>query len=163
MHDDALRTPAWQTPPQPQQPPESAGLRDRTPILNEFFATGHLYQVRSTVAAHANRALHGPDRVDQLVLIACELVVNAMQHGGGSGWLRMWLTSTGVYLQVSDSGPGMAHPENAGKAKPYAGQARHRGLWIVRTLADHVEIDSGPAGTSVTVRLNVAAAPSGPD
>jgi anti-sigma regulatory factor (Ser/Thr protein kinase) len=156
MPRDALLSSMWQTSPRPKPPLESAALRDRTPILSESFATGRLYRMRSTVAAHAGRVLHDRDRVDQFVLMASELVVNAILHGGGSGWLRMWLTGTAVYAQVTDRGPGMADPENAGKTKPDAGQACNRGLWIVRTLADHVEIESGPGGTSVTVRLDAA-------
>lgn len=117
------------------------------------FAAGSLYQIRATVADHAARVVRESERVEYLVLIASELVVNAIRHGDGHGRLRMWFDAGDVYLQVADYGRGMVSPAVAGAARPVPGRSRGRGLWVVRTLADHVAIDSSRSGTTVTVRF----------
>ncbi|MCP2329020.1 anti-sigma regulatory factor (Ser/Thr protein kinase) [Hamadaea flava] len=130
-------------------------------LLDIGFAAGQLYQVRQTVVAHAQSGGAGPTTVEAVLLIASELAVNAIRHGGGRGRLRLWRTNDAVYCQVEDAGPGIAEPESAGADPSVAadsaetGQAGRRGLWIVRMVADDVDIETGPAGTTVTTRVRL--------
>ncbi|NUR51595.1 MAG: ATP-binding protein [Hamadaea sp.] len=128
-------------------------------LLDTGFSAGQLYQVRQTVVAHAQSGGAGPTTVEAILLIASELAVNVIRHGGGRGRLRLWRTGDAVYCQVQDYGPGIAEPETAG-ADPSAddGEADRpgrRGLWIVRMVADDLDIETGSAGTTVTTRVRL--------
>lgn len=87
------------------------------------------------------------------MLIASELVVNAISHGGGRGRLRLWRDGGNLYCEVSDGGPGIPDPANAGLNQPTPGRPGGRGLWVVRSIAEAVEIQTGPAGTTITACL----------
>src|SRR5688572_18829327 len=58
--------------------------------LDQTFERGGLYSVRAAVAAHASSLGASPSQVGHLVLIASELVTNAVTYGGGSGRIRLW-------------------------------------------------------------------------
>ncbi|NUR70925.1 MAG: ATP-binding protein [Hamadaea sp.] len=127
-------------------------------LLDIGFVAGQLYQVRQTVVAHAQSGGAGPTTVEAVLLIASELAVNAIRHGGGRGQLRLWRTSDAVYCQVEDAGPGIAEPESAGadpSAEDEGGQPGRRGLWIVRMVADEFAIETSSAGTTVTTRVRL--------
>ncbi len=124
-------------------------------MVDEVFAAGGLNHLRRVVAAHASQAHTTRVEVERLVHIASELVVNAIEHGGGSGRLRLWHDQRFLSVQVTDKGPGMADPERAGRVNPSPAM-RGRGLWAVRSLADHVVVSSGSTGTCVTAALALA-------
>lgn len=92
----------------------------------------------------------GPRRVDELVLVATELVTNARKAGATWVALSCWASTDGVVLQVDDDGCGMDMP-HAGFLPPPADAVGGRGLWIARQLTDVVEIAPRPRGTSVRV------------
>jgi anti-sigma regulatory factor (Ser/Thr protein kinase) len=121
------------------------------------FDSEHLYALRSTVAAHASAFGLPEPRVSDVVLVAHELASNAVRHGGVSpqrpGQLRLWWDRTAVVCEVRDSGPGLINPNTAGmQAVPVAAPSG-RGLWIIRRIADEVEISTGAGGTTVTAAL----------
>lgn len=89
-------------------------------------------------------------RVDELVLVATELVTNANKAGATWVALSCWATPRGLVLQVDDDGCGMSTP-HAGFLPPPPDAIGGRGLWIARQLADVVEIAPRPRGTSVRV------------
>ncbi len=156
MSDNALPTATWQ-PPQPVSIPLIPNdLQHLTPLVDQSFIDGYLYDLRSTVAAHASLITNDPNSIGIAVLVTSELAINAIRHGGGEARIRLWQVGGDLYIQVADQGPGMRDPA-AGMTPPEPGQAHHRGLWIVRELADHVDIDTGPSGTSVLVHLRVGA------
>lgn len=123
-------------------------------VVDECFTEAQLHRLRATVQAHAGQVIRDSDRVGYAVVIVSELMVNAIRHGGGSGRFRLWHNDTDLILQVADQGPGM-RDVTVGVTKPLPGQARHRGMWIVRQLADAVTIETGPGGTTVTARMHV--------
>jgi anti-sigma regulatory factor (Ser/Thr protein kinase) len=130
--------------------------------LDQHFDRDDLYAVRAAVAAHAADLGAPPERVRHLVIIASELASNAVRHGGGRGRLRLWRFDGAVRCEVSDEGPGIADPRNAGVANPSALAPGGRGLWVVRQLSDTVTIDSSLRGTTVTaiIAITVDAAES---
>jgi len=133
-------------------PQEAEGL------LDIGFGRGQLYQVRQTVVAHAQSGGAGPATVEAVLLVASELAVNVIRHGGGRGRLRLWRTADAFYCEVADDGPGMADPSSAGLGPDDAGHdASHgkRGLWIVRMVADELSISTGATGTTVTTRVRL--------
>jgi anti-sigma regulatory factor (Ser/Thr protein kinase) len=124
--------------------------------LDQGFDRDSLVSLRSAVAAHGDRLGVNGDRLSDLLLIAHELASNAIIHGGGRGRLRLWGGDGRVHCRVEDRGGGFAaSAAEAGRQTPAIGAANGRGLWLVRQLADHVEIDTDARGTSITAVLEI--------
>jgi anti-sigma regulatory factor (Ser/Thr protein kinase) len=112
-----------------------------------------LAQLRDRVAEHARRCGLPTARISDFVLVANELTSNVIRHGGGMGRLRLWHDAAAVYCEVTDFGPGLSDPDQAGHSPSRPEAMSGRGLWIIRQLSDEVRIDSGPQGTRVTVAV----------
>jgi anti-sigma regulatory factor (Ser/Thr protein kinase) len=152
--------------PAPEPPPGPGA--DGQPSLVQEFDAGSLYAVRSAVAAYASAAGLPPQRTDDAVVAVHELAANAIRHGAGHGRLRLWVAGATVYCQVADDGPARAAAVGdgpagdgpavtAGPADPRWRRARGHGLWLVEQVADRVSLDTGPAGTIVTVSFALTA------
>lgn len=68
--------------------------------------------------------------VDDAVLVVSEVVTNAVRHGGGGIWLRLFRLRRGVRVEVHDNSP--VEPE---LLAPAALAERGRGMQIVARLA----------------------------
>jgi anti-sigma regulatory factor (Ser/Thr protein kinase) len=123
--------------------------------LDQPFDVSGLIALRSAVAAHAAALGLPAGRSGDLVLMAHELATNAVAHGGGQGRLRMWCADDHIYCRVADRGPGLPPGSRAGRERPPLGATGSRGLWLVRVLADDLDIASGPAGTAITILMKV--------
>src|SRR5258705_6214512 len=110
----------------------------RTVALDQTFDADTLFQLRSAVAAHgADLGLAEPGLGD-LVLVAHELASNAVRHGHADaddpGRLRLWRegardgTGDAITCEVSDHGPGLSDPANAGRTPAPPGASGGRGL-----------------------------------
>jgi anti-sigma regulatory factor (Ser/Thr protein kinase) len=133
----------------------------RRPLLDHEFDPGTLYALRAAVQAHAGQAGLSEERVGEVVLAVHELAANAIAHGGGHGRLRMWDLAGTLSCEVVDSGPadpGAAFspsgtggsPGPAETADPWPATDGH-GLWLVRRVADRLDLRSGPRGTRAIV------------
>ncbi|HEY7173967.1 MAG TPA: ATP-binding protein [Micromonosporaceae bacterium] len=91
--------------------------------------------------------------LNDLVLIANELATNAVRHGGGSGRMWLWCGDGRVYCQVVDQGSGMSDPDHAGEKPTDRNALTGRGLWLIRQMAERIDIDTGMDGTTVTVAI----------
>jgi anti-sigma regulatory factor (Ser/Thr protein kinase) len=89
-----------------------------------------------------------------LRLVASELVKNAVVHGDASQEieLEIQLYADWAELRVRNRGVRLALRNLRVKRRP--GGEGGRGLEIIDALADGWTIDSGPIGTSITVRLS---------
>ena len=121
--------------------------------LDQWFDVDTLPDLRRAILAEAVAAGMTGDRVDDVVLALHELAANAVRHGGGAGRLRMQAASGQLRCHVSDPGPGNA----AGPARARGILAVGRwlirpghGLWLVRGIADHLDIVAGSSGAEVT-------------
>jgi len=123
--------------------------------LDQPFGPDDLYALRAAVAAHATHLGAPPDRVAHLVIVAGELVSNAVRHGGGRGRLRLSRVDGAVRCEVSDEGPGIPEPERAGTRTPSVLAVGGRGLFIVRRLAASLTIRNTGRGTTVTALVAV--------
>ena len=146
----------------PHVDPSGNGAGPPPVALDQTFFADNLFALRNAVAAHgAALGLPSP-RVADLVLLAHELASNAVRHAGATsaspGRLRLWASPDppAVVCEVSDGGPGLSDPDRAGRdaVVPTAGDGR--GLWIVRQIADVVDIAAGPSGTRITATLLLA-------
>jgi anti-sigma regulatory factor (Ser/Thr protein kinase) len=133
---------------------DAAQRSDRIVLMDLQFRRGDLHRIRAAAASFAGRHGASSGQVDKLVLMASELVVNAISHGGGRGRVQLWRLGPHLYCEVSDAGQGMRDP-NAGHATPKPGVTGGRGLWVVRSLADTVQIYTGPGGTTITICLSL--------
>ncbi len=131
----------------------------RPPILDQEFDSGTLYALRAAVQAHADRAGLPEDRASEVVLAVHELAANAIAHGAGHGRLRMWDVTGALSCEVVDIGragrPDAAGgPDTAGGSwtvtDPWPAEDGH-GLWLVRQVADQLDLRSGPRGTRAVI------------
>ena len=140
--------------------PDAAGTVPPVLTLDQTFDSTNLFALRSAVAAHASELGLTSHRVADLVLAAQELAANAVRHGGAvaaaPARLRLCLEDGRFVCQVSDGGSGMADPDGAGTQRADIGASAGRGLWIVRQIADTVDIASGADGVTVTVTFGLA-------
>jgi anti-sigma regulatory factor (Ser/Thr protein kinase) len=154
MTGDAFLTEPAGTPGRAMQ----AGAR--TPLLDQEFDSGTLYALRAAVQAHAAQAGLSEDRVGEVVLAVHELAANAIAHGAGHGHFRMWDLAGVLSCEVVDDGPadagaasgpsGAGGPPGPEAADPWPAADGH-GLWLVRQVADQLDLRSGPRGTRAIV------------
>jgi len=126
-----------------------------TPLLDQEFDPGTLYALRAAVQAHAAQAGLSEDRVAELVLAVHELAANAIAHGAGHGHFRMWALAGALSCEVVDGGTsgtaGFSGTDgSAAVADPWPVADGH-GLWLVRLVADRLDLRSGPRGTRAMV------------
>jgi anti-sigma regulatory factor (Ser/Thr protein kinase) len=125
------------------------------PLLDQEFDSNTLYALRAAVQAHAGQAGLSEERAGDVVLAVHELAANAIAHGAGHGRLRMWDLADALSCEVVDGGPaataGQASPDGgAGASDPWPVTDGH-GLWLVRHVADQLDLRSGPRGTRAVV------------
>jgi anti-sigma regulatory factor (Ser/Thr protein kinase) len=145
-------SPGYRPPPDalvdhPPPPPPDLGVSD----VDVVFDAEELPRLRRRVAAAAATAGIDDDRVDDLVLAVNELATNSVEHGPGSGRLRLWLSRGSVTAEVADRGrmdvpfPGLVRPAVTG--------ARGRGLWLASELTDVLQVWSDAAGTVIRAQI----------
>lgn len=93
------------------------------------------------------------ERMDDLLLVATELVTNGMRHGDGPVTLRSWDLDREVVLEVSDHGSGIADP--FADLRPQRGGLNGGfGMWLVGQLCDQVSIGREDDRTVVVAVLD---------
>ena len=133
----------------------------QAPLLDQEFDSGTLYALRAAVQAHVGQVGLSEDRTDEVILAVHELAANAIAHGAGHGRRRMWDLAGALSCEVFDSGPADAGdppgpseafgpPGPSEAADPWPAADGH-GLWLVRQVADQLDLRSGPRGTRAIV------------
>lgn len=144
---DPRRRPADALAAYPAPPPADLG----PPTTELAVHPGGLTDLRHVVTAVAAQAGLASDRVSDVVLAVNELASNSVEHGPGTGRLRLWAGRGQLVAEISDSGrmdvafPGMTLPPPAG--------ARGRGLWLASELCDVLQIWSDDTGTTARVSI----------
>jgi serine/threonine-protein kinase RsbW len=111
-------------------------------------------RVRRQVTRAAERAGATSDATATFAVAVNEVVINAVLHGGGTADVTIAAGPGGVLVEVRDHGPGLP-PQRHGQLPP-ADQPGGRGLWLVEHLCPDAVFDSGPAGTTVRLRLSTS-------
>ena len=115
--------------------------------------TGQLAPARARLRRWLDSCAPGT-RIGQDALVAAgEAVANAIEHGhrdnpGGEIRLRAATTAGRLWLTVIDSGSWLP-------PGPAPAQYRGKGVMLMRALMDNVNIEAGPAGTTVTMDARI--------
>jgi anti-sigma regulatory factor (Ser/Thr protein kinase) len=135
-------------------------------VLDREFDTDALAGLREAVLGYATACGMQEDRAIDVMLAFHELAANTVRHGPGRGRLRVHVTASTLYCEVSDPGPSSRDSRvphgAAGQAPgapgtmPWPVEEGH-GLWLVRTVADHVRVTCGPHGSLITAVFALAA------
>jgi anti-sigma regulatory factor (Ser/Thr protein kinase) len=116
-----------------------------------FGATG-LPSVRRLVSREAAGAGFTTRPIADLVLAVNEVATNSVQHGGGSGTLRIWREGEVLVCEVRDRGH--LADQLADRRRPAPGQDGGRGLWLANQLCDLVQLRSSSSGTTVRLHMH---------
>jgi hypothetical protein len=81
-----------------------------------------------------------------------EIGSNSIEHGPGSGRLRLWMTDDAAIAEIADRGT--ADLPFPGMVAPMATGVRGRGLWLASELCDVMQVWSDGEGTVVRLRMD---------
>ncbi|MET0191402.1 MAG: ATP-binding protein [Pseudonocardia sediminis] len=125
---------------------ETAGVDH---VLDAPFDRYSIRAIRDRLLSYATSCgLSGFDRY-KLLLVATEIMTNAVFHGGGRGTIDVERRGDRLVLRITDHGPGIPRRHRTESPRPHPGRVRFSGLWLVRQICERVDIDSGPGGTTV--------------
>ncbi|MFG3707348.1 ATP-binding protein [Micromonospora sp. NPDC047670] len=126
-------------------------------LIAEAFDQAQVTELRHSVTSCAHASGLTGQRLDDFVLAVNELITNAVRHGGGRGWLRLWRQSGQLVCEVSDHGGGISAQRLGDRSRPAPDTAGGWGLWLARELSDTMQVDTGAAGTTVRISTAVGA------
>ncbi|MFR9780194.1 ATP-binding protein [Micromonospora sp. MS34] len=126
-------------------------------LIAEAFDQAQVTELRHSVTSCAHVSGLSGQRLDDFVLAINELITNAVRHGGGQGWLRLWREDGELVCEVADHGHGISAQRLSDRNRPAPDKAGGWGLWLARQLSDTMAVESGEAGTVVRITAEVAA------
>ncbi|MGQ0573196.1 MAG: anti-sigma factor RsbA family regulatory protein [Pseudonocardia sp.] len=124
------------------------------PAASVRFGLPGLRAARRLVGEHAARSGLPGGRVEELVMAVNEAVSNTVEHGPGTGTLRIWAGERAVTCEVHDTG-GFDQP-HLGLLPPAPSAPRGRGLWLIRQLPDRTRWWRDDTGTTIRMSMHVA-------
>ncbi|SCL41211.1 Anti-sigma regulatory factor (Ser/Thr protein kinase) [Micromonospora pallida] len=124
---------------------------ERSLLIAEAFDQAQVTELRHSVTSCVHAAGLSGQRLDDFVLAVNELITNAVRHGGGQGWLRLWREAASVLCEVSDHGRGISVQRLHDRQRPAPDTAGGWGLWLARELSDTMQVETGTAGTTVRI------------
>ncbi|WP_405429672.1 ATP-binding protein [Micromonospora sp. NBC_00617] len=126
-------------------------------LIAEAFEQAQVTEIRHSVTSCAHASGLDGQRLDDFVLAVNELITNAVRHGGGRGWLRLWREPDALFCEVADHGQGITPQRLGDRSRPAPDTAGGWGLWLARELTDAMEIATSAAGTTVRITATLAA------
>ncbi|MFC7549477.1 ATP-binding protein [Plantactinospora sp. GCM10030261] len=120
-------------------------------LLTETFGPAEVTDLRHTVTSFAGGSGLSGQRLEDFILAVNELLTNAVRHGGGQGWLRLWCERRAVICEVSDSGEGIPVDLLGEQPRPAPDVAGGWGLWLARQLTDEMVVHTSETGTTVRI------------
>lgn len=126
-----------------------------TSLLGLDFAPPDLPRTRIALVVALQRAGLPEPRRGMLVQAVLEAVTNALVHGGGRGRLTVTRVAGEVRCEVTDSGPGFAHPARERDPRNGSRAGSGHGLLLAEALTERLELRPGPGNRGTTVTLAV--------
>jgi anti-sigma regulatory factor (Ser/Thr protein kinase) len=117
--------------------------------LSLCFDRSNLSAVRGLAAREGEAMGFAGDRLDDIRLAVAELGANSLDHGGGSGTLRVWAEGERLVCEVSDAGH-ITDPL-VGRRPVDPREAGSRGLLIVNLLSDLVRVHTRAGATTIRI------------
>ncbi|WP_436524472.1 ATP-binding protein [Actinoplanes sp. HUAS TT8] len=137
--------------------PDAAPSRSASPVLMDRpFGHGDITVLRHEVTRLLPTVGVTGDRLSGYVLAVNEVITNVVLHAGGHGRIVLRLESGSVWCVVTDSGPGIPDGGLDGELLPGTDEIGGRGLWLAHQLCDEVTTATGPIGTSIGLRMDLA-------
>jgi anti-sigma regulatory factor (Ser/Thr protein kinase) len=125
-------------------------------LYRSSFRPDTIASVRRAVATCLSGTELSRDGADDAVLAVGEILANVMEHGGGTGDVRVTQVDRQLHVLVKDSGPGMAQEWTGRHPDPVPPTAVDgRGLWLAFTLCSAVALDTSPSGTTVGLIIDL--------
>ncbi|WP_329427170.1 ATP-binding protein [Streptosporangium sp. NBC_01495] len=112
-----------------------------------------LSALRERLQYHAGRAGMRGERLDDLLLVTNEAVINVLEHGGGKGTLAIWQDETHLTIDVTDT-LGLLTIWHVPGERP-TGTVRGFGLWLMNQLCDEFAIERTEQGSRVRLRMRL--------
>jgi anti-sigma regulatory factor (Ser/Thr protein kinase) len=129
-------------------------------LLTQPFTLHDVTKLRRAVAEQAESCgLSGP-RLDDFVLAVHESVVNAVEHAGGHGYLKLWTVNGVIRSETTDHGSGIPDDYVAARHRPSELGYTGRGIYLIRRLCDTADFHTSPLGTTVRLTMRL---PRGPE
>ncbi|UBU11521.1 ATP-binding protein [Nonomuraea gerenzanensis] len=125
-------------------------------LLTMSFDENSMCAARHAVRDEARRRGLTSERLDNFLTAVNESIGNAVEHGGGQGWLTLWWADDDLFCEVRDAGPGIPARTLDQACLPPPSVPGGRGIWLMRRLADSAVFSTGPDGTAVLLRIGVA-------
>jgi serine/threonine-protein kinase RsbW len=91
------------------------------------------------------------DRIDRYTFAVNEIVINAIQHGGGTAEVAISAGPGSVTVTVVDRGTGWN--SDIPQDLPPPDRSHGRGLWLATRMCDDLTISSSSTGTTITLRV----------
>jgi serine/threonine-protein kinase RsbW len=130
----------------------------RRPVIDRQLALDTLATLRALVGDAARAVGIDAERVAHFAVAVDEAMTNATRYAGGGRVSIFLVAGESVTVDVADDGPGIPPGTPAELPPPEA--ITGRGLWLMRTLCDSLDLDTGSAGT--TARLTMLVSPPQP-
>jgi anti-sigma regulatory factor (Ser/Thr protein kinase) len=111
--------------------------------------------LRHHVNDAARRVGLDADRAERYTFAVNEIVINAIQHGGGIADVAVAAGAGSVTVTVVDQGPGWN--SDVPHELPPPDRAHGRGLWLATRMCDDLTISSSSTGTTITLRVEAQA------
>lgn len=105
--------------------------------------------VRRSVIDAARDAGLPTHQAQQFGIAVNEVVINAIQHGGGTADVTITVETRRLIVEVRDHGIGLTDTQLAAAALPPTSQTHGRGLWLAKQLSDEVAIQRDNGGTHI--------------
>lgn len=121
----------------------------RHPVIDRKLALQTLATLRTLVTDAAKAAGVGAERAGHFTVAVDEAMTNAIRYARDGRVSITVVPGESVTVEVTDDGPGI--PPGTRVELPPPDAVSGRGLWLMRTLCDNLDLDTGPQGT--TARL----------
>jgi anti-anti-sigma factor len=128
---------------------EAGGTTAGVLVLDEPFDLHVVGAIRERLSCYAATCAISPFDRYKLVLVATEIMANAVLHGGGRGTIQVERRDDRLLLRVTDHGPGIPRRHRGEAPRPRPGRVGSAGLWLARQICERVDIDTRPGRTTV--------------
>ncbi|MEU0516431.1 ATP-binding protein [Streptosporangium sp. NPDC006007] len=126
------------------------------PVAELAFCLPDLPDVRDFVTAQALRSGMPEEGLADFLVAVNEVATNAVTHGHptAKAVLRMWAVGRRLVVEVHDEG--RWSPETSpGRLPPGPHATSGMGLWVARTVSSDLTIETGAAGTFITMSFKI--------